>query len=331
MGKRSTAAAVVDSDSEVPSSGTSVQVEENLMVPFNLIVPDTEFNLRTVYENIDELSEAIAIRHITPLTVVRAADGTFPLVAGYRRRLAMQKLVDTGVWASDRLIRVTIESYESDGARYLANMIENTSREGNDPVDLGRRCHELETGTYRRMMVPLAEGEEPTAGQKYSRKEIAKQSSMTVGHIANLIRVYRNIAPAVVKMCRKNGVPVSKMIAWAGDKGLTETVVDEESGKKTLAPDEAKQTEVFGEWKARQDQEKEEGKPNKRKKAKKGSAAAEREESEGPEPVSKSEIRSQLANLDERIKTEGLEGEDLLVAKTKHKTLRWVLGMITKL
>jgi hypothetical protein len=245
--------------------------------------------------------------------------------------MAMQKLVDTGVWEADRLIRVTIESYESDGARYLANMIENTSREGNDPVDLGRRCHELETGTYRRMMVPLAEGEEPTAGQKYSRKEIAKQSSMTVGHIANLIRVYRNIAPAVVKMCRKNGVPVSKMIAWAGDKGLTETVVDEESGKKTLAPDEAKQTEVFGEWKARQDQEKEEGKPNKKRKPKKGSAAAEKEESEGPEPVSKSEIRSQLANLDERIKTEGLEGEDLLIAKTKHKTLRWVLGMITKL
>lgn len=314
----------MDVDSEIPSSGTT-KVQENLMVPFNLIVPDPEFNSRKTYNKIDELSESIFIHHKTPLGVTKAPDGTFPLVSGYRRQRAMQKLVDKGLWAADRLIAISLEEYESDVDLYVANLVENV-REDPDPIDLGHRLSDLELGTYRPMLHPLAEGAEPTVGEKLSRKEIAHRTGMTVGHIANLIRVARNIAPAVQTLCRKNNVPINRMIAWAT---LTEEVVDEETGKKAVVPDEAKQEEVFGEWKFKQDQEKEEGKPNKAKKGKK--KKAKKKDPDAPEPVSMSEIREQQAKLEEKIKEDSLEGEALVVAKAKDRALRWVLGYISKL
>lgn len=321
MGKRATAAAV---DSDIPSSGTT-KVQENLMVPFNLIVPDPEFNSRKTYEKIPELSESIFIRHITPLTVTKNPDGTFSLVSGYRRQRAMVMLVEGGRWEADRLVAITLESYESDAALYIANLVENV-REDPDPIDLGHRLSELELGTYRPMLRPLVEGEEPTVGEKVSRKEIARRTGMTVGHIANLIRVARNIAPGVQKLCRKNNVPINRMIAWAT---ITEEVVDEETGKKAVVPDEAKQEAVFGDWKYKQDQEKEEGKPNKAKKGKK--KKAKKKDPDAPEPVSMSEIRDQQAKLEAKIKEDSLEGEALVVAKAKDRALRWVLGLISKL
>lgn len=323
MGKRSSAAAA-EAISEIPALAGKVQ--ENLMVPFNLIVPDPEFNSRKTYDKIKELADSIYIEHLTPLTVTRNADGTFPLVAGYRRRLAMQMLVDEGRWEADRPIAITIKSYASDAALYIANLAENV-REDPNPIDLGHRLSQLELGTYRPMLQPTAEGEEPPVGEKISRKDLAKHAGMTVGHIANLVRVARNLSPSVQTMCRKNDVPVNRMIAWAT---LTTEEADEETGKKFVVPDEAKQEEVFGAWKVARDQEKEEGKPNKKKKGKK-SKKDKAEDETGPEPVSRSEIKSQLAKLDEKLAAETLEGEDLLVTKAKHKTLRWVLGHITKL
>ena len=300
-------------------SKPATATQENLMIPFSSIDPDMGFNSRTIYDDLEELAESIKTRGlITPLTVMKNGGDTYKLVAGYRRYRALEML-KTG----DKPVKVNIESYESDGDLYLANLVENTARDAMHPSDLGKRFAELEAGTYRRVLSAAGSEEgDDTVGQKISRKEIAKHTGVTVSHIGNLIRVEQKLSDAVKKMWRKHDVPMSKIFKWAA------------------LEDDDSQMEAFGTWKEELDAEKSEGK--KKKKSKEAEAAAEgsEEESEGeeggetssaPQGPSKSEMRSQKETLQEKIDSGKLKGEELAVAKAKHKTLRWVLGDINRL
>lgn len=304
MGKSSQAAAAV--------VVAPTKIQENLTVPFSSITIDLEFNSRTVYKNIPELAESIKSHGlITPLTVRKADDGSWYLVAGYRRYQALTLLN----WG-DKPVKVTMEDYETDGAAYLANIVENTARSDMNTVDLAKRFHELETGTYRRILKPLKEGEEAGINAKIPRKEIAKHSGFSVSHLSNLIRIHTKMSDTVKEMCQKHEIPMAKMFKWSAIEG------------------EEEQLAAFEEWKSAVDAEKAEGKKPKSKKDKKDKDDEGDDEGDETETVSgpsKSEIKSQFAALDEKIKEGALKGEELLVAKTKHKTLRWVLGEIVRL
>lgn len=304
MGKSSQAAAVVVAPTKV---------QENLTVPFSSITIDLEFNSRTVYKDIPQLAESIKAHGlVTPLTVRRLDDGSWYLVAGYRRYQALTLLN----WG-DKPIKVTMEEYETDGAAYLANIVENTNRLDMNTVDLAKRFHELETGTYRRILKPLKEGEEPGINAKIPRKEIAKHSGFSVSHLSNLIRIHTKMSDTVKEMCQKHDIPMARMFKWSAIEG------------------EEEQLAAFEEWKSAVDAEKAEGKKPRGKKGKdKGDEGGEEDEGDETETVSgpsKSEIKSQFAALDEKIKEGALKGEELVVAKAKHKTLRWVLGEIVRL
>ena len=288
--------------------------QENLTVPFSSIEIDLEFNSRTVYDDIPELAKSIEAHGlITPLTVTKNGGDKLKLVAGYRRYQALEKLG----WG-DKPIKVSIESYATDGELYIANLVENTARKDMHNADLAKRFAELESGTYRRIINPAAEGEEETVGEKLSRKEIARHTGLSVAHIGNLIRSYQNLGPSVLKVWNKFDIPLTQVIKWAA------------------IPDEEKQLEKFGEWKEQQDLEKAEGKPKRKARVAKDEEESEESDegttsapqAQGP---SKSEMRSQKEALEEKVKSEKLKGEDLVTAKAKLKTLRWVLGEINRL
>ena len=294
-------------------------VQENLTIPFSAIEQDLGFNSRTIYNNMEELAESIKIDGlITPLTVMKNGDN-FKLIAGYRRYRALE----INKTKPDAQIKVNVVAYDSDKDIYLANLLENTARDEMHPLDLGRRLAELEAGTYRPILAPLADGEEVTVGQKISRKELAKRTSFNESHVGNLIRVHQKLPDAIKKAWKKNEIPFNKALKWVGKEYKTED----------------DQLEAFGEWKTAQEEEKANGKPKRRPN---GAAAAEAEAAEsegsdegeseqGPQGVSKSEIKSQLAGLDEKIKEGTLKGDELLIAKTKQKTLKWVLGILVRL
>ena len=294
-------------------------VQENLTIPFSAIEQDLGFNSRTIYNNMDELSESIKIDGlITPLTVMKNGD-TYKLIAGYRRYRALE----INKTKAEAQIKVNVVTYESDKDIYLANLLENTARDEMHPLDLGRRFAELEAGTYRPILAPLADGEEVTVGQKISRKELSKRTGVTEGHVGNLIRVHQKLSDTIKKSWKKSEIPFNKTLKWVGKEFKTEE----------------DQLEAFGEWKQAQEDEKTNGKPKRRPN---GAAAAEAEAAESedsddggadaaPQGVSKSEIKSQLASLDEKIKEGTLKGDELLIAKTKQKTLKWVLGILVRL
>ena len=71
---------------------------ESILVPFDKIEIEPNFNKRIVYEAIPELSESIRINGLkNALVVKRTANGTYLLRSGHRRYKALQMLIEAGV------------------------------------------------------------------------------------------------------------------------------------------------------------------------------------------------------------------------------------------
>ena len=294
--------------------------QESLSISFSSIEVNEEFNVRTMYSDIEELAQSIKAQGlITPLTVMRNGGDKFKLVSGFRRWNALKSL-KTG----NNPVNVVIRTFESDGQLHLANLVENTARAEIHPADLAARLAELESGTYRRVLSPIKEGEAVTTGEKLARKEIANQTGLSTQHIGNLIRCHQKTCDALKKLWRKHEIPMARVFKWS--------VLDEEA-----------QLEAFAEWKEQQDLEKEEGKKRKKKGEEEEETVIdvdsdeELEEGEAeevettPSGPSKSEIRHQLKSRQEKIESGKLKGPELEVEKTKVKVLRWILGEITRL
>jgi len=191
--------------------------------------------------------------------------------------------------------------------------VENTARDEVCPADLAKRLFELETGTYKRVLHPLEEGvEDDTTGEKIAREEIAKQTGLSTAHIGNLIRAHKNLSDSVKKMWRKHNTPLSKVIKWSAIK------------------DEGEQMQAFGEWKEQIDLEKTEGKKRKPRKAKAEKSESESESSTegGNVCPTKAELRDEIERL--VAKMEKQKGAELQVTEAKYKTLRWVVGDISR-
>lgn len=310
------------------------QLQDNVTIPFSMIEIDLEFNGREEYEDIPELMKSIEAHGlITPLTVMKNGGTKVKLVSGYRRYMALQKLA----WG-DKPVKVTFGTYETDSALYLANIVENMGRKDLKNAELARCCYDLAYGTYIPIIHPLAEGAEKTVGPKLSRKEIARHIGKSEGHVNNLIRAHENLAPQVRKIWAKLDIPLTKAIDWAS---YTKTEMDDATGKKMVVPDEEKQLAVLGEWQLRQEEAaaaSDDGEEKKKAKKKKKATAEEAEEetaeaSEEEEgeanPPTKRMIKEQMESLE--AKFEKFEGDKLAILKAKHKTLRWVLGLIDKL
>ncbi|MGH7486611.1 MAG: ParB/RepB/Spo0J family partition protein, partial [bacterium] len=95
-------------------------LQESVTIPFNAIEVDPDFNCRTSYEDIEELTESIRSQGlITPLTVTMNGGDTYKLVSGFRRYQALKNL-KTG----EKHINVVIRKFDSDSDLHLANLVE---------------------------------------------------------------------------------------------------------------------------------------------------------------------------------------------------------------
>ena len=69
-------------------------------------IDEIESNPKNFYglRNIDELAGLIAVSHlIEPLTVIKNSDGKYKLISGHRRRAAVEKLLEEGVYTERKL------------------------------------------------------------------------------------------------------------------------------------------------------------------------------------------------------------------------------------
>ena len=79
------------------------QTEEKIV---SIDIENLESNPRNFYglRDIDSLAALISVSHlIEPLTVSEKADGKYTIISGHRRRAAVQKLLDDGVYDERKL------------------------------------------------------------------------------------------------------------------------------------------------------------------------------------------------------------------------------------
>ena len=79
--------------------------EENSQIIY-LDIDEIETNPQNFYglRNIDELAGLIAVSHlIEPLTVIKEPNGKYKLISGHRRRAAVQKLLEEGIYTERKL------------------------------------------------------------------------------------------------------------------------------------------------------------------------------------------------------------------------------------
>ena len=81
------------------------KLEENAQIIY-IDIEEIETNPQNFYglRNIEELAGLIAVSHlIEPLTVSKTADGKYKIISGHRRREAVQKLLEEGIYTERKL------------------------------------------------------------------------------------------------------------------------------------------------------------------------------------------------------------------------------------
>lgn len=175
------------------------------VIPFRTLFADPVFNVRSRYDAsyIQELAESIdKLGQKTPITVrcdVKP-DGTvyYPIISGFCRYTAMASL---GWDKKNRDVKVvveTVETLEDVITSYISNIAENTARKNVDSYDLAKRFHDLDIGIPMPLPKNAVEGQVPEL-IKVERKTISERTALSVSYVNNLIRAYKNCAPAVRK------------------------------------------------------------------------------------------------------------------------------------
>lgn len=219
-------------------------------VPFNSIEVDPGFNIRTVYnqKKIDELIESIRNHGLlTPLMVRPNGDEKYHLVSGHNRQMAMKALR-----YGSREVPVVVKEFKTEKEAYLANAAENTGREDVSSFDQAKRFFEMEEGipvgdqdgAKRRRGSPDAEGgvsegeDEAREVVSFTRKEIAEATALSISHIGNLVRAWRDLSDESKKAWRKHELAlsfvfsISKMTHEEQETAIEEYLAEEEKGKK---------------------------------------------------------------------------------------------------
>lgn len=268
------------------------------LVPFSSIKMNEKENVRSQYDNIDELAKNINQNGLlTPLTV----DQDDKLIAGYRRYKALQIV---HAKEPDALIKITRKLVDAPTVGMLLNLAEN-ARDDIPDYDMAKRLFELsdENGKFgiKRSMLEKATCKSKTAVGKYistwenlcAKVKKAWEAS-THGELVNVdgkpivlptVRVY--------EMSKKDEKTQHKMLAAFLDHDRAELEPEGDD-------DEEKGDEVKG----------------------RGSNGAGEETSRAPK---KKELREFIEKLEAKTEKDGkLTKEDV----GRLKALRWVVGDI---
>jgi len=135
-----------------------------VLVPLSQIKINEKENVRSYYEEIDELAKAIELQGLlTPLTV----DQNHKLIAGFRRARALHQLYAK---EPDTLITCKVKEIDAPATAMLLNLGENI-RNGIPDYDFAKRLAELESsdGKYgiKRSMLEKQTGKSKTAVGKF--------------------------------------------------------------------------------------------------------------------------------------------------------------------
>jgi hypothetical protein len=267
------------------------------LIPFSSIKVNEKENVRSHYENIEELAKNITANGLlTPLTV----DQDDKLIAGYRRYKALQIVHKDD---PEALVKVTRKVVDAPSVGMLLNLAEN-ARDDISDYDMAKRLSELED-------------ENGKFGIKRSMLEKATCKSKTA--IGKYITTWRNICPKVRKAWEAS---THGELLDVDNKPITLPTVrvyemskkDEKTQHKMLAAfldHDRAELEPEGEDEGEGDDEK------------KSNGGGE-ETSRAPK---KKEIREFIEKLEAKKEKDGeLEAEDV----GRLKALRWVVGDLSR-
>ena len=175
--------------------------------PWASIIASKDNNMRTVYNDIDELAVSISENGlIEPLVVKVLSENPLKLQVsqGHRRYLAIEKLNPSPY----TLIPCVIKAYPSPGLEKLGQLSENTNRESVKSYDIALTVNELENK------------------YKIRRDAICKSSGLTLSTVSNLIACLKpvkdgGLAPQIVDIWKnaqrkEQEIPMSRLFQWKG-------------------------------------------------------------------------------------------------------------------
>lgn len=225
---------------------------KRLVVPFDSVVIDKEFNSRKDYKGIGELAVDIRANGLisSPVVMRDPKDkDRLLLTIGFRRMLAILHLRELAKKAKEPLPfeNIEVKLFEGDDLqRYIVNMVENVQRTDLHVWEIGDQCVKIRDRFQ-------------LSGQEISEKLRWKKS-----HINNCMRVVERIVPEVQKAFREGRAepPFSLLITLA--------TLSQPNGE----PDSEKQKEQWEFWLTGGKKRERSGKTN----GKKEGAAAEPEE-----------------------------------------------------
>lgn len=289
------------------SAAVKQALNEAMNIPFNQIEIDEEENSRRDLTNIDKLAASIKESGglLESLVVTRNPEGSkfpFRLGAGYRRAAALKSLK----WGSNP-VPATVTA---DDDRAIKNLVENLEREDLPSVDLAERLLQLENGE--------APG---SIGRKYTKKELAAKTGLSVSHTTNLIRAAKNLVIEVKNLWRKFNVPTTVVFEWSA--------LSEEEQHAAIAKYEHDQKRI----KERKAAAGESGDGS--TKGKKGSKKGKKGEDDKHKAIVKGAKASMLENFKEvlewQMETGRIKGAaDKAAAIAQIDTLRFMLGDLQK-
>ena len=175
--------------------------------PWKCIIASKDNNMRTVYNDIDELSLSIKENGlIEPIVVKVISENPLKVQVshGHRRYYAIEKLKPS----DDTMIPCMVKEYPSPGLEKLGQLSENTNKETVKSFDIAVTVSELENK------------------YKIRRDAISKSSGLPLSTISNLIACLKpvgegGLSPIIIDVWRnaqrrEQEIPMSRLFQWKG-------------------------------------------------------------------------------------------------------------------
>lgn len=174
-----------------------------ISLAFRQVVIPEDFNVRQTYNADDDAALALSIQRqgiLSPVLVRRLPDGTYELVAGFRRMRALRAI--HGDKVGDVSVPCYVREFASYKDAYIANMSENETRSTVKRYDLADRL--------------------VTMRDRFNYKgiDLAKLIGMSNATVSNLMACRTKLAPEIIAHWKAAPtvdaeIPISRLTAWA--------------------------------------------------------------------------------------------------------------------
>ena len=241
------------------SESNKNESQKTVFIPYNLLEP-SELNKDMSKNNIEELASQIDIDGLNqPLVVYQKPEGTYEVLGGGRRHLAIGMLISDGRWPKDKPVECKVKQFNSPGDplsiddhRTLTWLITNQYREKTDSdkyieatmwkekiLELRKKNIEILVAGYDEQGNEIG----VQIKRRKTREIVAEQTNMSPGQIENILSIEKNGTDNLKEALINNKINIAgaataaKMSPEEQDKLIQQTMQTKGSESKITSAD----------------------------------------------------------------------------------------------